>query len=193
MLNLILASAHLLPEFLTEYALNIIIIMMGDTITVMVVSEGARKICKKYKWQIRGMRSIMTISEWIKSRIKSDTDHKLASVQHRPKQIKKHNHRHGCKRYVNPKRRGHTFRIGNNHPSFLQRPKVVCTDFPSLSPNTRSNIRSKPQKFAVYYNSFTICIDNHASTNISNRSSHFLGTITPVRGKWSKILEEWSK
>ena len=34
--------------------------------------------------------------------------------------------------------------------------------------------------------SFTIGIDNHASATISNRSSHFVGTITPVKGKMVK-------
>ena len=46
-LHLIIASEHLLPEFLIVDALNIIIIMMGATITVMVVSEVANKIGKK--------------------------------------------------------------------------------------------------------------------------------------------------
>ena len=36
-------------EFFTAYALNIVIIMMGATTTVMVVYEGARKVCKKCK------------------------------------------------------------------------------------------------------------------------------------------------
>ena len=48
-LNLIISSAHLLPEFLTADALDIIIMMIVETITVMVVSEGSRKVCKKCK------------------------------------------------------------------------------------------------------------------------------------------------
>ena len=60
-LKLIISSAHLLPEFLTAYALDIIIMMVGENITVMVVYEGARRVCKNYKCQKRGMRSIMTI------------------------------------------------------------------------------------------------------------------------------------
>ena len=43
-LNLIIAIAHLLPKFLIADTLNIIIIMMRVTITVMVVSERARNI-----------------------------------------------------------------------------------------------------------------------------------------------------
>ena len=76
-LNLIISSAHLMPVFLTADALNIIIMMVGATITVMVVYEESRKVCKKYKWRKRGMRSIMTIIEWIKFRIKSDTNRQL--------------------------------------------------------------------------------------------------------------------
>ena len=49
-LNLTITSSHLLPEFLTADTLNIIIIIMGENITLMVVSEGARKICKTYNW-----------------------------------------------------------------------------------------------------------------------------------------------
>ena len=79
--------------------------MMGATITVIFVSEGSRKVCKKYKWRKRGMRSIMRITEWIKSRVKSDTNHQLTSGQHMPKQIDKQNRKRGFKRYITPKRR----------------------------------------------------------------------------------------
>ena len=130
----------------------------------------------------------MTISEWIKSRIKSDTEHKLTYGQHNPKQTNKHNQRRGFKRYITPKRRGHTVRIGNKRPSRLQRPKFIFNAFPSLSPDTSSNIRCKPHKFAVDSNSFTLGIDNHASTTISNRSIHFVGNITPVRGEMVKYF-----
>ena len=129
------------------------------------------------------MRSIMTISEWIKSRIKYYTDHKLTSGKHRPKQTNKKNRKWGCKRYITPKRIGHTIRIGNKCPRNLQRPKVIYNDFTSLYLYTRSNIRCKPQKFAVDSNSFSICIDNHASTTIYNLSSHFVGNITPLNVK----------
>ena len=61
-LNLIIYSAHLIPALLIADTLNIIIIMIGETITVMVVSGESRKTCKKYKWWKRGVRSIMTIS-----------------------------------------------------------------------------------------------------------------------------------
>ena len=61
-LNLIIDSANLIPAFLIADNLNIIIIMIGETITVMVVSGESRKTCKKYKWWKRGVRSIMTIS-----------------------------------------------------------------------------------------------------------------------------------
>ena len=55
-LNVIIAISHLLPAFLASDALNIIIIMiMGATTTVMVVSEGARKTCKKLKWKKKGI------------------------------------------------------------------------------------------------------------------------------------------
>ena len=54
MLNLIIASAHLLPEFLISDALNIIIMMMAATITVMIVSKKASKTCKKTKVSKKG-------------------------------------------------------------------------------------------------------------------------------------------
>ena len=139
-LNLIIDSTHLLLELLTEDSLNIIIIMMGSTITVMVITKVARKTCNKYKWNIIGMGYIMKISECIKSRIKFDTDHKLTSGRHRTHLTQK-NHRRGCNRYLTPKRRGHNIRIGNKCPSSIQRPKVTCTAFPFLSPDKRSNIR----------------------------------------------------
>ena len=63
-LNLIIDSAHLLQKFMTTYYLNIIIIMVG-TITMVVVSKGARETFKIYKLLKRGMRSIMKIYEWI--------------------------------------------------------------------------------------------------------------------------------
>ena len=88
-LNIIIASAHLLPVFLTSDACNIIIMMMGATIAVMVVSEVSRKVFNKLKYRKRGMRSMMTIKEWIKSSIKFDTDHQLNPGQHRPKQTNK--------------------------------------------------------------------------------------------------------
>ena len=125
----------------------------------------------------------MTISEWIKSKIKSDTDQKLTSRRHRTNQINKNNHICGCKRYINPKKRVHTVCIVKKCPSCIQLPKVICTAFPYLSPYKRSNIHCKPQKFSVDSDSFTIGIDNHASTKISNWSSHFIGTMTPVKGK----------
>ena len=128
------------------------------------------------------MRSITTISEWIKSRIKSDIDHKLTSGRQRIKQEK--NRRRGFKRYINPKIGGHTVCIGKRCPSHIQRPKVICTEFTSLYLDTRSNIFCKPHKFAVDSDSFMIGIDNNSSTTISNRSSHFIGTITPVKGKF---------
>ena len=126
----------------------------------------------------------MRISEWIKSRIKSDIDHKLTSGRQRIKQEK--NRRRGFKRYINPKIGGHTVRIGKRCPSHIQRPKVICTEFTSLYLDTRSNIFCKPQKFAVDSDSFMIGIDNNSSTTISNRSSHFIGTITPVKWKMVK-------
>ena len=128
----------------------------------------------------------MTISEWIKSRIKYDTEHKLTYGQHNTKQTNKHNQRRSFKGYITPKRRGHTVRIGNKRPSHLQRPKFIFDAFRSLSPDMSYNIHCKPQKFAVYYDSFTLGIDNHASTTISNRSSQFDGTTTPVRGEMVK-------
>ena len=45
-LNLTITSYHLLPEFLIADTLNIIIMMIGETIAMMVESEVARKICK---------------------------------------------------------------------------------------------------------------------------------------------------
>ena len=139
------------------------------------------------------MSSIMTITEWIKSRIKYDTDHQLTSGRHSPKQINKHNCKHVRKRYITPKRRGHTVCIVNKCPRRLQRPKVISTALPSLSPYTSSNIFCKPHNSAVDSESFTIVIVNHESTKISNRSKYSIGTITLVKGKWSKVLEEWSK
>ena len=159
---------------------------MGATITVMVVSERTRKVCKKYKWRKRGMRSKMTIIEWIKSRIKSDTNHQITSGQHSTEQTNKHNHKCGVKRYINQKRRGHTILIGNNCPRRLKGPKVVGTDLPSLSPRKSSNIRCKPQNFEIDSKSFNIGIDDHASTTISNRLSNFVGPITPGKGKMVK-------
>ena len=87
-LNLIISSAQLLPAFFTAHALNIIIVMIGSTITVIVVSEGSKKTRKKYKWRKRGMRSIMMVLKWIKSRIKYDRDHKLTFGRHRTNQSK---------------------------------------------------------------------------------------------------------
>ena len=46
-LNFIVSSSHLLPVFLTTDEINIIVIMMGDTITVMMLYEGYRKTCKQ--------------------------------------------------------------------------------------------------------------------------------------------------
>ena len=86
----------------------------------------------------------MTNTEWIKSRIKSDTKQQLTSGRHRPKQSIKHNHKCGCKRYITPKRIGHTVCIRNKCPRRLQRPKVVGTALPLLSPHKSSNIRCKP-------------------------------------------------
>ena len=111
----------------------------------------------------------MKISEWIKSRIESDTHHKLTYGRHKLKKTNKYNHRRGCKRYITPNRKGHTVRTRNKCPICLQRPKVICTPFTSLFPDKRSNIRRKPQKFAVDYNSFIIGIDNHTYTTTSNR------------------------
>ena len=108
----------------------------------------------------------MTITEWIKSRIKSDTNHQLTYWRHRTKKTKKHNCKRGCKRYITPKRRGHTVQIGNRYPRRLQRPEVIGMALPSLSPHKISNIRCKPQNFAVDSDSFAIVIDNHASTTI---------------------------
>ena len=88
-INLIISSDHLLPEFITSYELNIIIIMMGETITMIVFSKGSRKTCTRYKWQERGMRSIITILEWMKSSIKFDTYLKLTSGRHSPHQTQK--------------------------------------------------------------------------------------------------------
>ena len=132
------------------------------------------------------MRSIIKISEWIKSRIKFDTDHKLTSGHNRPHQTQKHNIRRSCKILLTSNRRGHNIRIGNKFPRLIQRPKVICTSFPSLSPDKRSNIRCKPYKISVDSNSFTVGIENHASTTISNRSIHLVGTVTPVKSKMVK-------
>ena len=110
----------------------------------------------------------------------------LLSGRHSPKQTSKQNFRHGLKIYIAPKIIGHTVRIGNKFPSCIQRPKVIWTAFPSLFPDMRSNIHCKPQKFALDPDSFTIGIDNHESTSIYNWSSHFIGTITPVKGKMVK-------
>ena len=88
------------------------------------------------------------------------------------------------------KRRGHTVRIGNKCPRSLQGPKVISTALPSLFPHKISNICCKPQKFAVDSDSLTIVIDNHTSATISTRSSHFIGPITPVKGKMIKGFGE---
>ena len=82
------------------------------------------------------MRSIMTITEWIKSRIKYDTDHQLTPGRHRTKK----NCKRGCKRYITPKRRVHTVPIGNKYPKRLQLPKVISTALTSLSIHKSSNI-----------------------------------------------------
>ena len=97
-LTLIIASAHLLPVLLTADNLNIIIMIMGETITMMFVSEGASKTCKKYKLHKRGIRSSMPIYELIKSRIKFDTDLRLNFKRHRPHQSHKINCTRRCRR-----------------------------------------------------------------------------------------------
>ena len=123
--------------------------MMVSTITEMVISEGSRNTCKKYKWRKRGMRYIMTISEWMKSRVKFDTYIKLTYGWHRLQQKQKHNHRRGFKRYLTPNRRGHTVHIFNKCPRRILRPKVIYTAFPSLLPDKRSDIHCRPQKLTV--------------------------------------------
>ena len=50
MINLIIASAQLLPSFMTSDSFNTIITIMGATVTTMVVSEVASKACKRYKF-----------------------------------------------------------------------------------------------------------------------------------------------
>ena len=129
------------------------------------------------------MRCIMTISEWMKSWIKLNLDLKLTSGRHRPHRTQKYNSRHGWKRYLTPKRRGYTVRIGNKCPKRIINSKVICTAFPSLSQDKRSNIRCISHKFSVDSDSFTTSIDNHASTTISNRSSPFVVRITPLKGE----------
>ena len=51
-----------------------------------------------------------------------------------------------------------------------------------------SDIRNRPYKFLVKYESFVICIYNHASTAISNKSNHFIVAITPVKGVMVKYF-----
>ena len=70
----------------------------------------------------------------------------------------------------------------------IQCPKVICIDFPYLSLDKLSNIRCKPQKFSMESDYFKIGIENDASTNISNVSSNFVGTITTVKGKTVKVF-----
>ena len=67
-------------------------------------------------------------------------------------------------------------------------PKISCTYFPSQSYEKPSNIRRILQNFPVNLDSFIIGIDNHASTIISNISSHLVGAITPVKGKMVKYF-----
>ena len=57
---------------------------------------------------------------------------------------------------------------------------------PQLSIHKSSNIFRKPQNLALDSNSFTIGIDDNESTTISNRSSNFIGPITPVKGNMVK-------
>ena len=171
---------------MTADALNIIITIMGATTTMVVVSEGDRKTCNRYKLRKRGMRSIMTISEWIKSWIIFDIDLRLTSGRHRPNQSQKNNRTRSCRKYLTPNRREHIVYIGNKFPRHRLLPNIICTAFPSLSPDKNSDIRSRPQNFPVGSDSFTIGIDNHDSTTISNGSSHFIGVITQVKGKTVK-------
>ena len=162
--------------------------MIGYTITLIVVSEGARKTCKKYKLFQRGMRAIMKISEWIKSKIKSYTALRLTSKRHRPHHQHSHKLTHCCNRYVSPKRIVHTLHIGKKFLKSIRCIKVICTTFPDLSYTKTSYIRKIPQKFPVNSDSFVIGINNHASTTISNESSHFVGAITPVKVRMVKTI-----
>ena len=126
------------------------------------------------------------IYEWIKSMIKSDTALKLNSNQHRPQHKHTRNRTRQCKRYNNPKRRGHNVRIGNKFSKSIRRLNFICTTFPSPSSSKPSDIRNRPQKFPVDTVSFVIGIDNHTSTKIPNKFSHFIGIITPVKGRMVK-------
>ena len=128
----------------------------------------------------------MTISKWIKSNNKFDTDLRLTSGRHRPQKSHKSNRTQSGRIYLTPNRRGHTVHISNKCPRHRLRTKIICTAFPSLSYDKPSEIRRRPQKFPVDSDSLKIGIDNHASTNLSNRSSHFIGVITQVKRKMIK-------
>ena len=91
---------------------------------------------------------------------------------------KRGNRTHRCKQYITSKRRGHTVLIGNK---FL---KI----FPTPSSDKPLDIRNIPHNFLADSNSLVIGTDNHASATISNKSSHFIGVTTPVKGRTVKVF-----
>ena len=189
-LNLIIASVYKLPILLTSDALNTIIIIMGSTIAVMMVSKGSSNTCKGYNFNKRGMIDIMTISEWIKYRIKYDTVLRLTPKQHRAHHLQPCNRTCRCKKYINPKQIGCTDHIGKNSLKSIRSLKVICTAFPAPSSAKPPYVCNIPQKFLVDSDSFVIGIDNHASATISNKSINFISAITTVKGIMVKFFGE---
>jgi len=107
----------------------------------------------------------MTLSEWLKSRLKTDTI---------PQQLRKPT-THYTPLFITPRKKGFATRACRKTANFRFRIETAA-------PSVQERDKHHQQQLLFDTDSFVIGIDNHASRCISNDIRHFVTPITPTRG-----------
>ena len=179
-MSLIIANAHLIPPFLPTVILDMILLAIAMIMTVKILYRWTKDLCWKFRLRRKIWKKVMTIWEWIKSRIKSDKYSNYRAYSSNGKHRRK---RKGCPRYITPRKKGHPTRVGNKRPDYDHLTISYAAPASSDDSEDPSTLRTSPIPFKADSDSFVIGIDSHCTSCISNNSAHFIGPITPVRGR----------